>query len=629
MNSYISIKIKPYLPASEHFGLRHAGILFLLMFCTFYAKAQKLKSGTLIFEGVVYGYHHDPTKKLLKKSKQFVIEGLLSRVNIDVYHEDNLVYTEKTNKNGEFTIPLPLDGVFKLELSKHGYETNILTIDTRNISTEKSSNGIAFTGAEFMLNSYKNKEYTLPEYMGILYYDPESDYFDFFANEKEAKRQNNSIALIRKAVIKNKNSSLLTMLDSSIVSVRLLHKRKDTSAITVKGKKHLTGFGLAPAGIKNITTDNISLRKNEIEKAREQLEDDKLYAVSMDDSIIINAREAIIRASEVELQNALTLIATQKSEIHYKKRELYIMLGLFLLLAGFSAVLYFHYREKKRTNNLLETQNRKILDSITYAKRIQQSILIDEEEISPRFESWADFFIYNRPKDIVSGDFYWLSNIDDKLVVAVVDCTGHGVPGAFMSLIANTLLNEIVNEKRRIDPAVILKHLHKGITDALHQEKDNNRSYDGMDVALCVIDKKKNKIKYAGAINPLYVVQDGAVNVLQADMHSIGGRSPKFNSIHTHEFTNHTITLKKETSLYMFSDGCVDQFGGHYKNTSVEGRTRKKFGTERFKQLLLDIQAHDMSRQKEIIQTTMNEWRGSYKQIDDMLVVGMKIRISS
>lgn len=603
---------------------KRAFIFLLFVFCAFYTWSQEYRSGTLSFEGVVYGYNHDPSKKFLKKSKQFVMEGLLNRANIDVYHEGNLVYTDKTNAKGEFSIPLPFDGVFKLELSKDGYDKSILIIDTRNVPEEKLHTGLAFTGAEFMLNSYKSKAVVTPEYMGILYYDFQNEYFDFFASEKEVKKQDNSIALLRKAVIKNKTPSFFPQsFDASVAKPAF--SRKDTSAATGKTKKHRMGFDLNPAGIKNITMDNIALRKNEIGRARKQLEADKLYAVSAEDSIVINAREAIIRAAETELQNALTLIEAQKSEIQHKKRELYIMLGLLLLFAGLAVIAYVYYREKKYTSFLLETKNRNILDSIAYAKRIQQSILINEEEIK---NVLPDFFIYNRPKDIVSGDFCWFSDINGKLVVAVVDCTGHGVPGAFMSLIANTLLNEIVNEKCITEPALILQELHQSITDALHQEKENSKSFDGMDMTLCVIDKKNKKIKYAGAINPLYIVQDGALKMLKADMRSIGGRRPRAQTARTPEFTSHTLTIKKEITLYMFSDGYVDQFGGPnaiapFGNGNV---AKKKFGTEKFRQLLLNIHAQDMNRQKEIVHNTMNQWRGNCKQIDDMLVVGIRIK---
>ncbi|MBI4947807.1 MAG: SpoIIE family protein phosphatase [Bacteroidetes bacterium] len=582
-------------------------ILLPLLFCAFHSWSQKNTSGSFIFQGVVYGYHHEPSRNILKKSKPFVIEGLLSGVSIKVYDDDKLIYQKITNNNGELRIALPLNRLFKLELSKEGYDTNILQIDTRHLPKAKNGMSVAFIGAEFMLNSFIVKEDNKDVSIGSLYFDDIKGSFEFVVNFKKEKKADNSIELMRKAVLKNK-----TTLSSASYSVLPFFSPLDTSAPSIRNKSG-TQFGLSPAGIQNILPEDVAFRKTEIERERMQLEEDKTHVVSKQDSIVISAREAVIHASEVELQNALTLIQVQKSELSHKKRELYITIAGMLLLSISSLVLYIYYRDKKRTNQILETQNRNILDSITYAKRIQQSILIDEEEIK---KVLPDFFVYYQPKDIVSGDFYWFSNLDDKLVVAVVDCTGHGVPGAFMSLVANTILNQIVNEKHITDPALILSHLHKGVTNALHQEKINSISNDGMDMALCVINKGKNKIMYAGAINPLYIVHNNEVNVVKADMQSIGGRRRRTATEHERKFTNHTVAIKEGMSFYMSSDGYADQFGGE---------SRKKIGTEKFKQLLLDIGTQDMSRQKDIIQQTMKEWRSGYRQIDDMLVMGFKI----
>lgn len=532
------------------------------------------------------------------------MEGLLSNVHVKVYDADGLIHEQTTDANGELKLTLPLNEVFFLELSKEGYEKNILQIDTRNMPKTKPGMSPAFTSAEFMLNSYVPKEKAEQDTVGKLYFDEKEGAFEFTAGLKKGKTAGNSVELIRKAIVKNKTFS-------SPASYAMLSASSFPDSSRVNFPK-TQSFGLLPTGIKNISQADISLRKNEIEREKSQLEKDKLHALSMKDNLIINARAAVIHASEVELQNAFTLIQSQQSDLRHKKRELYVTLAGLLLLAGSLVILFFYYREKRRTNLILETQNRNILDSITYAKRIQQSILIDEGEIR---RSLPDFFIYNQPKDIVSGDFYWFSEIEDKVILAVVDCTGHGVTGAFMSLIANTLLNEIVNEKHITNPALILKYLHLSITNVLHQEKENSTSYDGMDMALCVIDKSKNKIRYAGAINPLYVVHDNTVNVIKGDIQSIGGRRLSATKSNLRKFKSHTLTIKEGMSFYLFSDGYVDQFGGESK---------KKFGTERFRQLLLDIHTKDMSWQKEIIQQTIQEWRGSYKQIDDMLVLGMK-----
>jgi len=522
------------------------------------------------------------------------MEGLLRGVTVTVYSKDRPVYTETTDENGEFSIAIPLNGIFKLQLSKEGYEKNVLLINSRSIPKNKISHNLTFIGAEFMLNSNANKGSASSQVLGILYYNSQKGYFEFMASEKGSKRADNSLELLKKAVLKNNHFYSLT--DTSLAKNRITSR-----------------FALTPAGIENMTAEDIALRRNEIEKSKAKLKEDRQHAQSEQDSLIIDAKETVIRAAEIELQNALKLIDVQKSEIKYQKRGLYAILGFLLLLGSSSVVLFIYYRDKKNTNQLLAAQNRNIVDSITYAKRIQQSILIDEEEIK---KVLPECFIYYRPKDIVSGDFYWFSNINDNLTIAVIDCTGHGVPGAFMSLIANTLLNEIVNEKHIADPALILKLLHKGVIEALHKGKGNSWSYDGMDMSLCVIDKNRKKVNYAGAMHPLYIVKNNSVEVIKADMYSIGGRKLRSSTDNVRDFTNHTIEVTEGMSFYMFSDGYVDQFGAKEKN---------KFNTERFKRLLLNMQYVGMEKQKKIVQSTMEEWKGTYRQIDDMIVVGIKV----
>ena len=585
----------------------------LFLFSTFHNWAQKNNTGIFLFEGVVYGYNYEPSKGLLKKNKQFVMDGLLGEVRIVLYQRNTVVHIAKTNKNGEFSIPVPTNAIYTLELSKAGYEKNSLEIDMRSIPKRKINEGIAFTGAEFMLNSYSVGAEVNPAPIGKLNYSATKKNFEFIISFNKSGKATNSEELLKKAVIKNNSPSLLPTADA-LTKTYASSSRKDSSVVKGKKKSPIQDFIMAPAGIKNIKAEDIPRRRNEIEQSKAKLNEYKKQAVSHEDSLIIDAQEAVILAAEVELQNALQLIATQESKIHYQNRALYAILAGLLLLAGLSTILYIYYRDKKYTNEILAAKNKNILDSITYAKRIQQSILIDEEEIK---KILPDIFIYYQPKDIVSGDFYWFSTVDDKIIIAVVDCTGHGVPGAFMSLIANTLLNEIVNEKNITDPGSILQHLHSGITKSLHQEKDNNSSYDGMDMGLCIIDKNKNTLSYAGAMNPLYVSYDNSIEVIQADMYPVGGRKLRSAINNIRQFTTHSITVKKGMSFYMFSDGYIDQFNKERKN---------KFGTERFKQLLISMEKENMEKQKEIIQQTMERWRGDFKQIDDILVIGIKIQ---
>jgi len=227
------------------------------------------------------------------------------------------------------------------------------------------------------------------------------------------------------------------------------------------------------------------------------------------------------------------------------------------------------------------------------------------------------FFTYFNPRDIVSGDFYWYGVVGDVSIIAAIDCTGHGVPGAFMSMIGNTLLNEIVIEKKILDPGDILNHLHEAVIINLQQDKEGDHAQDGMDVSLCTINSKNKEIKFAGAKNPLYYVKDNKVESIKGDPFSIGGmyRYSKKTKKEI-KFNTKLIYPTQNLSLYLFSDGYMDQFGSNNKIA---------FNTKRFKNLLLEIHDKNPDDQKKRISDKMIQWIGNTKQLDDMLVLGFKI----
>ena len=260
---------------------------------------------------------------------------------------------------------------------------------------------------------------------------------------------------------------------------------------------------------------------------------------------------------------------------------------------------------------LLENVNEKMLDSINYAKYIQESFLRSESDVQKHL---PEFFILNRPKDIVSGDFYWFSQQGTKSIIAVVDCTGHGVPGAFMSMMGNTLLNEIVNTLGTTDPAQILDKLHKGVYYTLQQNQSTNSAQDGMDIAICVYDHTTRELSFAGAHNPIYIVQTKP-ELIKADAVSIGGSHAMFMGTKK-GFTTKVIDCKSKTEIYLFSDGFIDQFGGP---------KRKKFGYDNFEAMLREVSDLPMQEQKMIFEKQFDQWKGNQSQIDDVLVMGIKI----
>ncbi len=261
---------------------------------------------------------------------------------------------------------------------------------------------------------------------------------------------------------------------------------------------------------------------------------------------------------------------------------------------------------------MLSKINQSLTDSIYYAKRIQESILPDEKRIK---SALPDSFIYYRPKDLVSGDFYWLYDNGEKLFVAAVDCTGHGVPGAFMSIIAYDMLKRIVSASDITCPAKILDQLSKEVITTFKKDVESIDSSkqsvnDGMDIALCVIDKKNRKLTYSGAYNPLYLVRNNEIFVYKGDRFAIGYVSN--TELH---YSKHEIAIEPNDTFYIFSDGYVDQFGG------TEG---KKFKYRRFRHLLLNIHKLPADDQKAILHQKLEEWMGDHEQVDDIIVMGMK-----
>ena len=263
----------------------------------------------------------------------------------------------------------------------------------------------------------------------------------------------------------------------------------------------------------------------------------------------------------------------------------------------------------QRTRELAE-KNRDITSSIEYAKRIQEAILPSQELI---FSKLRNAFIYYKPKDIVSGDFYWFGERNNYKIFAVVDCTGHGVPGAFMSMIGHNLLNQIVGEKGLTDPGSILNELHKGVQAALKQGQNQINTNDGMDVALVAINTDTREILYAGAFRSLVIVtKEGELEKIEGNKYPVGGAQLDSERI----FTTHSRKLEKQDCIYMFSDGYADQFGGD---------KGKKFMVKRFHDILTSIHEYSILEQHKELDRQFNDWKKSFAQVDDVLVVGIKM----
>jgi len=275
-------------------------------------------------------------------------------------------------------------------------------------------------------------------------------------------------------------------------------------------------------------------------------------------------------------------------------------------------VLIYDNRKTENANFIISTQKKaleektkEILDSISYAKRLQDATLpslISIKELLP------ESFVLYKPKDIVAGDFYWMEQFGDIVLIAAADCTGHGVPGALVSVVCSNALNRAVKEFHIVEPGKILDKARELILETF--EKNESNVQDGMDISLCCIHTKTNEIQWSGAYNPLWYIHKGEMKEIPADKQPIG-KYDKPLPFHTHQ-----LELISGDTLYLFTDGYPDQFGG------PKG---KKFKYKQLQELLLANAVNPMEKQMEQLEKTINEWKGSLEQVDDILMIGIRI----
>lgn len=408
------------------------------------------------------------------------------------------------------------------------------------------------------------------------------------------------------------------------LSAAYLKRRKydDAIAIAEKGRKVGKDFHfkiiLSEA---YLALSKAYQAKKDFQNANEYLEaytalKDSLYNENNTEQI--NEMSAKYESEKKELMiSSLEKNKTLSEEKLQQEQNFKIYLIIFcLLIAAFAFFLFRGNLEKKKANQSLslaykeiEVKNKDITDSINYARQIQTARLPNPETILHYLPQ--TFGLY-KPKDVVSGDFFWFAEHESgKVMLAAADCTGHGIPGAFMSMIGIDELNHATLEKRLSDPSAILSLVNVGVKKALRQNEQNSMSRDGMDIALCIFDLKNNTLEYAGANRPLYYIRDEKLIEVAPTKAAIGGLTDNGQV-----FINHRIELKKDDMIYIFTDGFADQFGG------PQG---KKFMTKRFKELLLSIHKKPISEQEKTLESALLEWQENNTQVDDILVLGVRV----
>ena len=349
----------------------------------------------------------------------------------------------------------------------------------------------------------------------------------------------------------------------------------------------------------------------------------------------ITRKESHINQQEAKISEQETVLIAQLRAIEKQKMLIWFFVIALILVTGLGYFIYRGYKIKKEANIKLEKKNRlitaqkdeiqlqkevaesqrdqiayqkkHITDSIEYALRIQSALLPSLE----LFTEKIDHFVLYKPRDIVSGDFYWVAEVEDnKHIIIAADCTGHGVPGAFMSMLGVSFLNEIILNKGITQPDLILNALREDVMRSLKQMEESSDVKDGMDMCVCLYDSEKQSLQYAGANNPLWIISKGELSEIKADKMPV--------SIHEamRPYINHWVDLKKGDTFYIFSDGFADQFGGP---------NQKKFLSKNFKRVLGELQKKSMLDQGAELDVMFEEWRKDVEQIDDVTIIGVRV----
>jgi serine phosphatase RsbU (regulator of sigma subunit) len=389
--------------------------------------------------------------------------------------------------------------------------------------------------------------------------------------------------------IGNENKGLRDSILLQITNIEQLQKNISALSDTLKVQQ---------AALKKTNTELV-LKKSELTRVENYLENRNIaLTVAIIIILIIGILAVLTYRGYIIKRRQHRMLEIQKQEIMAKNEE----------ITTINDEITQKNEVITKKNEEITHKNEEITGSIRYAKRIQKALFPPQEKFKKLF---PESFIFLKPRDIVSGDFYWISEKNNKIIVAAVDCTGHGVPGAFMSVLGMTFLDEIVNKSGITTANEILNELRANIIKSLHSEESIQQTKDGMDLALVVIDKENMKMEYSGAYNPLILIRDNAVIIYKADRKPAG-----FHDKYKDPFTNNSIDYQKDDRIFLSSDGYLDQFGGP---------TGKKFMLTHFSEMLLKSSNVSLEEQLSVVENTFFEWKGHLDQVDDVVVLGLKL----
>lgn len=570
---------------SQSMAINSIGNIYALMgnydkALEYFAKSMKISLDTKNILSIAINYNNI--------GEVYEFQGKFSKALI--YYHNSLEYNKKANSTkGQAICYNCIGNVYKKnnELNKAlDYYLNALEIDKGSNDKKYASMSYINVGETYlMMKNYKlafenlSKGLELAAEIGAIAQiqaanERLSDYYSAINKPDEALKFYKKAAVLKDSVLNEKNAQNIAKLQivydyqNQTNQIESLQKEKLQSEKDLK-RQRITIFLLMFIAFLTVS-----------------------FAVVLYRSYIAKKRiNTYLKNQSVEIVKQNKILESQNKQIELQKLEI----------------------EKKNdileeANKLIDLKNQKITASLGYARRIQNALLPTKDMISKYF---PNHFVLYRPKDIVSGDFYWVDEIYSKIYFAVADCTGHGVPGAFMSFVGINLLNQAINQEKISKPSGILEYLHKGIQNTL-RKSENKAVKDGMDIALCSFNPQNMILEYAGALMPLYIIRNNQVFEYKATYTQIG----EVDKDYYEPINNQSIKVQSGDSVYLFSDGYMDQFGGEHG---------KKFLKSRFMNVLKEISTLPMQVQKIRLDNILENWQGSLEQVDDILIMGIKI----
>lgn len=573
-------------------------LLIILLLLNYSMKAQKIT-----LNGNVFSFKGEKVMLLKKAQKNVSFDGSLENATINVSGE-NTSTTITTGLSGSFSIPLENPGKYTIKINKNNYST--IEIDVNYADAGKRSR---FESIFLILKQEDNSS----AHMGAI--EINGGQLNFIPDNSGSDKSKNDLFLsnahlLEKAALINKSGGgSYTTNTPTKINHEIANTNPVINSDTIITKKPTSYEGkllllLAEAGETNM--DSLKLKLADAKKLLETLSPESAEYKNLQQQIA---------AAEQKIKDKEAIIAYQNNEISLaNKIILYISLfaGFALLSA---ALLFYFFKQKKKYANLLKEKNAnivrintKLLSSIRYASLIQTSFLQDKQKLKKLF---SDSFVFNKPKDILSGDFYWFAHKNNHRVVVVADCTGHGVPGAMLTVLGHNVLEDVINVQGEVVPSKILIALNKAIQTTF---ANNNHYLEyGMDITVVSIKDHTNEILLSGVNNGIYRLRDGQKQYFPVSPKTLGG------DITEQDLADQKIDIQKGDNIFLFSDGYLDQF-------SADEKKVVKFNISRFEKLLTEIGSKQNFNDSEItLEKTLKDWMGEREQIDDICIMGIRI----